>query len=179
MKVYVIRHGKTNYNRLGLYNSDPAVDVHLTAQGVKTSKTFAQKLSSVPLDVIFVSRLPRTHQTAEIINQNRQLPIIEDARLDDIKTGFEGQPVMAHHVRRVLADDPYTFRETGQAESAEDVYHRICDFVNFLKTQNYNSVLIITSKHCIRHFKTIFDASDPRQFLQVNIKDSEILQRDL
>lgn len=55
MKIYVIRHGKTNYNRLGLYNSDPAVDVHLTAQGIKTAKMFAQKtqLSATRCDFCF------------------------------------------------------------------------------------------------------------------------------
>ena len=34
MKLYCMRHGETDYNRLGLCNDDPAVDVCLTDTGI-------------------------------------------------------------------------------------------------------------------------------------------------
>jgi len=34
MELYFIRHGKTNYNELGLRNDDPARPVQLTEEGI-------------------------------------------------------------------------------------------------------------------------------------------------
>ena len=81
MKLYLARHGRTNYNDLGLCNADPAVDVHLTPSGVAQAGALAEKLKLVPLDHIFASELNRTQQTAEIINKFHNLEIEIDARL--------------------------------------------------------------------------------------------------
>lgn len=90
MKITVVRHGQTNYNVAGLHNSDPSIDVHLTNNGIDEAKQVALKLKDEPFDALFVSELPRTRQTAEYINEYHKLPILVDARLNDINTGFEG-----------------------------------------------------------------------------------------
>ena len=70
MKLYIARHGQTNYNEQGLCNSDPAVDVYITENGVKQAENLAEKLKNVQIGQMFVSELKRTKQTAEIVNKH-------------------------------------------------------------------------------------------------------------
>ena len=63
-----MRHGRTNYNDLNLCNDDPNRDVHLTNKGIMQAEEAALALRDVVFDRMIVSPLPRTRQTAEIIN---------------------------------------------------------------------------------------------------------------
>src|SRR3989344_768606 len=91
MRVYVVRHGQTDYNLRYLCNDDPHIDIHLTDLGKKQSQEVAKKLKNVEFDKVFISELPRPRQTAEIITQDRGLPFIGDKRINDRKTGCEGK----------------------------------------------------------------------------------------
>jgi histidine phosphatase superfamily protein (branch 1) len=88
MKIYLARHGKTNYNDLDLCNSDPSVDVHITSEGTKQAQALANKLKTVSLDRIFVSELRRTKQTAEIVNQFHGIEIDVEPLLNDHRSGY-------------------------------------------------------------------------------------------
>lgn len=178
MKIYIARHGETNYNALGLHNADPKVDVYLTEKGIQEAKDLAQKLGDEAFDAIYVSELPRTLQTAEYVNQERNLPIYVDARLNDIDAGFEGKSVADYHMLRDASVDPFTFKMPN-AESPEDVYNRVKSFLEYLKHQNYKQVLIVTSKHNFRHFRNIIDGIDPRESLKQHIPNAEVLVREI
>lgn len=69
MKLLLMRHGQTNYNRLGLCNDDPRDAVYLTDLGRRQALAAAVALRAARLEHIFVSELPRTRQTAEIVNR--------------------------------------------------------------------------------------------------------------
>ena len=145
MKLYLARHGRTNYNDLGLLNSNPAVDVHLTEEGVKQANALAQKLKDVKLDHVFVSHLKRTQRTAEIINQLHNAPVDIDERLDDIRAGFEDKPVKEFFAALDAAPDKYNAHFNG-GESIEDVKKRAKSFVDEIKGKPYQTVLVVTSK---------------------------------
>lgn len=178
MIVYIVRHGETNYNTLGLHNADPAVDVHLTEKGIEEARRLAQELQDKPFDVVYVSELPRTQQTAAYLERDRNIPRIVDARLNDINAGFEGQLVSEYHKLRDAANDPFTYKVSG-AESSEDVYNRTDNFIRDLKNQDYRSVLIVTSKHNFRHFRNIIDGLDPRESLKQHVPNAEVLVREI
>lgn len=176
MKIFVARHGETNYNVLKLHNADPKVDVHLTEKGISEAKNLAEELKDEDFDAIYVSELPRTGQTASYLQQNS--PRIIDARLNDINSGFEGKSVAEYHKLRDSAEDPFTYKAPN-GESSEEVYLRTKEFLQDLKNSNYNQILIITSKHNFRHFKNIIDKTDPRKSLKNPVKNTEILIREI
>lgn len=91
MKVYLIRHGETNYTIETRHNSDPSVDVHLTVRGIKQAEKAAQEFKQLSFEHIFISELRRTKQTVAIINKYHHAPITVDARLNDNRSGFERQ----------------------------------------------------------------------------------------
>lgn len=144
MKLYVVRHGQTNYNELGLCNSDPKVNVHLTKVGIDQAKKLADRLKEVKIDQVFVSELKRTKQTAQIINKLHNAPVTVDVRLNDIQFGFEGRHYGEYHSALEKADDKWTARFNG-GESIKDLRERTQRFLDDLKAEDYHTVLIVTS----------------------------------
>lgn len=179
MKITIVRHGQTNYNVLGLNNADPNIDVSLTPAGIAEAERIAEQLKDESFDALFVSELPRTKQTASYINKYHHLTPIEDARLNDINNGFEGKPVKDYHDKRDLSEDPFTFRGAKNAESSKDVYDRTQDFLGFLVAQPYQNVLIVTSRHNIRHFRNIIDGLDPRETIKNQVANVEVTVREI
>ena len=100
MNIYVMRHGRTNYNDLGLCNDDPKADVYLVDTGHQQARAAAGQLRDVSFDRIIVSPLPRTHQTAAIVNQYHQAPVEIHPDIADMRTGCEGKSVDGPRDRR-------------------------------------------------------------------------------
>lgn len=144
MKIYLARHGQTNYNVLGLCNADPKVDVHLTPAGIEQSEDLADKLRQVPFDRIFVSELRRTQQTADIVNKSHAVTVEVDARLNDGRSGFESKPFAEYEKALSGVADKWSARFNG-GESMEDIKQRVAAFIDDLRTKKYDAVLIVTS----------------------------------
>jgi broad specificity phosphatase PhoE len=161
-----------------LENSDPTVDVHLTKEGIKQANQLAETLRNVKLDAIIVSELPRTFQTAEIVNQYHGLQIEKDASLNDIRSGFEGKPVADYHKLRGTAKDPFTTR-FNSGESPRDVYKRTQKFLKKLERRSEKTVLIVTSKHNLRHFKSVANGTDPSSSLGIPVANTEVFEFDI
>lgn len=129
MKLYLVRHAQTNYNILKLANADPAVDVHLSDEGITQAKNLRDLLKNVNFNVSYISQLPRTRETAEIINLGHNKDLIVDARLNDNKTGFESKPV-ADFLNAV--------------ESLAEAAERARNFIDEIKTLDYTEILVVT-----------------------------------
>ncbi len=93
MKVFFVRHEQTNYNILDLCNDNLVKDVHLTDLGKQQAETIANKLKNIKLDLVIISELPRTKETALIITKNHQVKFEIEPRINDRKTGFDSKPV--------------------------------------------------------------------------------------
>lgn len=171
MKVIVARHAETNYNVLGLHNADPSVDVHLTKKGITQAKELAEKLKNKKIDLIITSELKRTHQTASIVNEYHNAPIINDPLLNDIDAGFEGEKVENYHAIRDKSENVFDFKIDG-FESPRDVYERTDKFLNKLKKRSESTVLIVTSKHNFRHIRSIRCGHDPSKKLACKIENA-------
>lgn len=175
MKIFLARHGETNYNVLGLHNANPAVNVYLTEKGIADAKQLADKLKDVNFDAIYVSEMPRTAETANYISDMK--PIV-DKRLNDIDSGYEGRSVTEYHEARDHSADPYLFKVVGH-ESSEDVYRRTADFLQDLKEQDFKNVLIISSLHNLRHFRSIIDGITPREGLKFHFDNADYIVREI
>ncbi|MES2630602.1 MAG: histidine phosphatase family protein [Patescibacteria group bacterium] len=143
MKLYLARHAQTNYNIQKLANSDPSVDVHLSEEGIKQAKNLGKLLEAVDFDIVFISELPRTRETAGYINDYHHNEYIIDGRLNDNKTGFESQPVDEWLKALDDSDNRWDAKFNG-GESLNEAASRARDFIEFLKTQPYESVLVVT-----------------------------------
>lgn len=87
--IYVTRHGQTDWNLekkvMGRSN------IPLNKNGRKQATIVRDSLFNTPIDKIICSPLLRAKQTADIINQKKQVEIIYDNRLIERDFGeFEG-----------------------------------------------------------------------------------------
>ena len=89
MKWYVIRHGQTDWN---LENKvQGKADVSLNTKGVEQAEKTKEKLENEKIDLIICSTLARAKETAQMINKDRNIPIIYDDEISERDFGeFEG-----------------------------------------------------------------------------------------
>ncbi len=156
MNIYVMRHGRTNYNELGLCNDDPNADVHLDDIGKQQAQAAAEKLRDVKLDRIIVSPLPRTRQTAEFINQYHHASIEVHPGLADIRSGFDGKAVDEYFAS--IAHDPLNARVNG-GESLLDHKQRVLSFIDWLQRQQQENMLVVAHEETMRVFVAYFEGN--------------------
>lgn len=178
MKIYFARHGRTNYNDLGLCNADPSVDVHLTAQGIEQAKMLAGKLRSIPIDHIFTSELKRTFQTAEIVNEFHHVVIEADPLLNDHRSGFEGQSAKLLMKALDESENRWTAR-FNDGESIDDMKQRVAQFIAKLKDETYASVLVVTSQWVIQAAVTIIQNISNEEAWELEVRQAMYVELEI
>lgn len=176
MKLYAMRHGRTNYNDLGLCNDDPARDVHLTEAGIAQAEAASEQLRSVTLERIIVSELPRTRQTADIINRYHQVQITSHPEINDIRSGFDGRPVTDYFA--AIDRDPLHTRPAG-GESLLEHKARIGRFLDWLVRQPESIVLVIAHEESLRALSAHLMPISDVEMLGLDFDNCQIVEFDL
>lgn len=171
-----MRHGQTNYNRLGLCNDDPGQDVHLTPDGIRQAQAAADALRHTPLDAIVVSALPRTRQTADIVNQYHRLAVQTEPRLNDIRSGFEGRPVQDYF--DAVGADRLCRRAPG-GESLLDYRARVLPALHDLAARPWRSVLLVVHEETMRVIVADRRGLSDRAMLDLNFGNCEVVPLQL
>lgn len=181
MKIYATRHAETNYNVQNLVNYEPSVDVHLTKKGIQQAERLAEELRDLHFDALYVSRLPRTQQTAEIINRYHNLPLTVNDLLDDTRNGFEGKNYGEAKGWRNAQPDPVTARYQDKYESVADMTERVRNFLNYLKQthQNDETILAVTSSHIIKQLRFLNGEITMEELLNVPAKHATFYAFDV
>ena len=128
--------------------------LYLTEAGIAQAQSAALALRDVAIECILVSPLPRTRQTAEIVNRYHAAPIVMHADLADIRSGFEGKPVSDYFA--AISHDPLRARVNG-GESLLDHKQRVLRFIDWLKVQQDKTLLIIAHEETMRVFVAYFE----------------------
>ncbi|QCR21500.1 histidine phosphatase family protein [Pontibacter sp. SGAir0037] len=84
-KVYLIRHGQTDYNLQGIVQGS-GIDSDLNAEGRKQAASFFEKYKDVPFDKVYTSALKRTMQSVQGF-LDMGLPHEQHAGLNEISWG--------------------------------------------------------------------------------------------
>lgn len=138
MNVYIVRHGQVPHNALGQYNSN---DEDLTILGVQQAENLREQIDSIKFDVIICSPLKRAKHTADIINVNNQ-KIIYDERIKERGCGdLSGYPLAVTN-----REEYWNYNTTikyGTSENIKSFFDRVYNFLDELKTKDYENVLIV------------------------------------
>ena len=152
MKLYFVRHGKTEWNLEGRFQGYSG-DSNLLPEAVENIQLLGEHLADVPFDRIFSSDLKRAHVTAELIHQaNRHSRIVETTpQLREWNFGrLEGTKI---RLMQDIYPQQFTALKTNLAQfnshmfDAETVYQatqRIIQFVKALKESQDETVLIVS-----------------------------------
>ena len=74
MKLYVVRHGQTDWNVQ--HKLQGSVDIPLNSTGLKQAQELSTKIETLDFNLIISSPLSRALETAKIINQKKNVPIV-------------------------------------------------------------------------------------------------------
>jgi broad specificity phosphatase PhoE len=96
-RLYLIRHGQTDWNRLGRWQGH--VDMPLNWRGLVQARQMAHRLEGVDFSSIYSSNLQRARQTADALAQVSGLQVHLDARLRELHMG-EWQGIQVNEARR-------------------------------------------------------------------------------
>lgn len=155
MQIYFVRHGETESNVNGHIQG---YDDQLTEQGKAQGKALAERLKEAKPEIIFSSPMPRAFDTAHIIADITGVKVEVNALLEEKKvpTSLVGlhstdeKVAEANKLRKEqLALDTDWVYEDEEAFSA--IKQRALDALNFLKTQSYERVVVVTHGTLLSH----------------------------
>jgi broad specificity phosphatase PhoE len=117
--VILARHGESEYSSRGLLNGDPTVAVGLTEAGEAQARALGAALRETPIDLCVTTEFGRTHRTAELALEGREVPSEIWRDLNDPHAGsFEGLPVDGYLVWAGAADSAEAVPGGGQSRHA-------------------------------------------------------------
>lgn len=158
MTITVLRHGETDYNNQGKFHG--ITDIELNESGTSQAQDAKVKLTS-KFDVIICSPLNRARQTADIVNEELGLEIIENDLLKERNFGnLEGltwEEFVANFPNEASKNNPDFQENLENGETIHEVENRIQQFIDWLKTTDYNNVLIVTHAGIIRIFERLLN----------------------
>jgi broad specificity phosphatase PhoE len=139
MKFTFLRHGESETNLLGIC-AGSGTDSPLTIAGIEHAERLASCFSPQHdvFDVVVHTGLKRSIETAQIINQKIQAPLV---KLDDLKEHYvgdwEGQPWNS------VAQKWLSYTNPPNGETWKDFANRIEKGLSYL-IENYESPLVVS-----------------------------------
>ena len=151
MKLYFVRHGESTANLLREF-SNSGFKHPLTEKGIEQAYALARSLSSLKVDQIYSSPIMRAVQTAEILAERLQAPVITTEALREWSVGiYEGttDPLgweLHSQVQYDWFNDQKFDSKMPGGESFYEIQERFIPFIDGLiengKSSNSNIILV-------------------------------------
>lgn len=141
MELYVIRHGQTLINVLGMVNGRNRIG--LNRVGKAEAKNASKEVEKLNIDFIFCSPLKRTKQTCKLCNKNN-VEVIYDERLLERNSN----KVQFNKISKLNLNDWYDRNKAilnKGAEGFQSLYARTVNLLEELKMKYpEKSIMIVT-----------------------------------
>lgn len=150
MILYIVRHGETDWNRV--HRVQGRTDIELNDYGRHLAEQTAEGMRNVSLDLCYTSPLKRAKETARIILAGRNIPVIDDPRIEEISFGsYEG--IKTGETEPQSVEFGRFFSDTGHyvplpdGESVEQLYERTGRFLDELESEKdlENSSILVST----------------------------------
>ena len=129
--LYIMRHGKTDWNMR--HKLQGKTDIPLNDAGRQMAKDAREKYLGINFDVCYCSPLSRARETAALVLEGRNVPVIYDDRLTEMGFGiYEGIENVFEKPEcpvRTLFFEPEDYIAQGGAESLEELIARTGSFL--------------------------------------------------
>ena len=130
--LYIMRHGKTDWNKR--HKLQGRTNIPLNFEGKEMAKKAHDEYKDIHFDVCYSSPLSRAVETAHIVLDGRNIPIITDDRLVEMSFGeYEGVENSFNTPDlpiNVMFKSPEKYVSSiGGAETFEELYNRTGSFL--------------------------------------------------
>jgi broad specificity phosphatase PhoE len=150
VRLYVLaRHAESVLNHENRVNGDPRVRAPLTERGREEAALLGLEVRGLLLDACVHTRFGRTLETARIALEGRDVPVVEDELLDDVRVGeLEGLSVDEYRAwkREHLRSDRFP-----GGESLDEAARRYAEAFRRLLELPYERVLVVCHEIPIRY----------------------------
>lgn len=153
MKLYLIRHGETDWNIVKRLQG--ATDIPLNANGEELARATCEGMKDIRFDLVFTSPLQRAYRTAELVRGDRNVPLIVDERIREICFGdYEGLVSKSEGYSIPDPDFKFFFTKTDcyktppNGEPIASLLERTNDFLEELKARDdLQDKTVLVSSH--------------------------------
>lgn len=153
MKIYILRHGTTEWNRLGRLQG--IHNTPLNQAGRDLARETSKGMKDVHLDLVISSPLDRAYETAQIVCEGRDIPFIKDERLKEIDFGEWEGLVCAGENAQITHEDMKRYNDLSDGnfksksgESLNEVIARAEGFMqDLLSRKELEEKSILLSTH--------------------------------
>ncbi|MBE0669602.1 MAG: histidine phosphatase family protein [Anaerolineales bacterium] len=148
-KLWLVRHGQTDWNLTGRWQGQASDAPGLNETGRKQALDASEQMEGIEISAIYSSDLLRAKQTAEMFAVRLGLPVLLEPRLREINLGvWEGMPsedIEAQYPQELADRARRPFRaHAPDGESPYEVAERVIKAVNEIADKHRDeSVLIV------------------------------------
>ena len=174
MKIYIVRHGEVPHNVLKQYNNE---NEDLNENGIRQANELKEKIRNINYDIIISSPLLRAKHTAQIINVNNKEILINDKLKERDPGNLSGKPLTVTN-----RDEYWNYNTTityGTSENIRDFFMRVHNFLDDLKKEDYESVLIVAHSGVSKAFNGYFEGIKDGMFLDRGLRNCEIKEYEI
>ncbi len=175
-KIYIVRHGKTDWNEKGLLQGK--TDIVLNKKGILEIEELSKKINLNEIDICICSPLKRTRQTAEILVKDKVKIIYDDLLIERGFGDYEGKKI---DWDQILFLWNYKLNASShRIESIQECLQRANLFLDKIK-KNFpeKTILIVSHGSFIKalHFNLI-GYDENTDFLSFNPKNTTLYEYD-
>jgi phosphoserine phosphatase len=152
MTIYIVRHGETEFNRLGIVQGS-GVDADLNPNGLTQAQLFFDYYQGVHFEKIITSALKRTHQTVATFIDRDPSAWVQLTDLNEISwgesEGKKGDEATKAAYLQLMSDwetGVYDTKLVG-GESAAELRERVQQAVDFLLKEDFQDKNILLCTH--------------------------------
>ena len=147
MKIIIVRHGETNWNKHGKLQG--IRDIPVSKIGLHQAKLLANRLDSIKIDAIYTSKLKRSMKTAQEIQRfHKHAKIAKLKELNEMSWGiWEGMRMedvrrKYHDLYEKRKEDRFSYK-IPKGESPLILKRRLHKIVDRLEKQHKNQNILI------------------------------------
>ncbi|MBF0710402.1 MULTISPECIES: histidine phosphatase family protein [unclassified Gemella] len=148
MKILMVRHGETDYNKNHLVQGH--TDIPLNATGIQQAKDAGLKLKDYNIAAAYSSPMERAYDTCRYMldnSENQDIAIEKDIRVIEKNYGkFEGATYEEWHLGQEKGDISSVESDTAIAQRIEDFYKEKYD------EHKDDTILVVCHGACTRIF---------------------------
>lgn len=179
MKIYYVRHGQTDLN-LAKKMQGGGTEKELNETGISQAYNTKKELENVKYNLVICSPMKRAKQTAEIINEGRDIPIITDERIRERKLGdYEGRDV-TEEMENNIWDYKLNYN-IPNGENLHDFEKRINEFFDDIKEKYHDkTILIVAHGGIAKVIKShLYGMPESQNLAEISMNNCEIIEFEI
>lgn len=153
MRLYIIRHGETEWNVKKLLQGGS--ETVLNENGRRLAVLTGEAMKDIFFDRVYSSPLHRAMETAQLVVGDRDVEIIPESRIREISFGiYEGKCYHPDHMEvpaemiDTFFHHPEEYQVPEKGESFEEILARTNDFYNeLIQKKDLQSANVLISAH--------------------------------